>query len=164
MALGTLTYRISQMALLVNNLDDVMRRYHENLGWGPWNIYEYCSPWLRDLKVRGEPAKFTWLGAEALVGSVWVEILQPLEGESPFTEWLARHGDGVHHMGYEVETMDEALALHRGFTTQGASELLSFWCGDMYLYYMDAKPLITEVWVGSAADLTPLRVYPDPET
>jgi methylmalonyl-CoA/ethylmalonyl-CoA epimerase len=160
MALTSPSYLVSQMALLVNDLDQVMRDYCDNLGWGPWKIYEYRSPWLRDLKVRGEPAEFTWLGAEAVVGNVWVEILQPLEGESPFTDWLARHGDGVHHMGYEVQTMDEARTLHREFEAQGAPELLSAWCGDMFLFYMDTKPLVTEVWVGSAADLTPDRVYP----
>ena len=153
---------ISQVGLLVHDLDSAMRGYCDNLGWGPWKVYEYRSPWVRDLKVRGEPAEFTWLGAEALVGSVWMELLQPLEGTSPYSEWLERHGEGAHHVGYEVETMDEARALHREFEAQGAAELLSAWCGDMYFFYMDAKPLIIEVWAGSAAELTPARVYPDP--
>ena len=61
----------------------------------------------------------TWLGAEAQVGPVWMEVPQPLEGESPFSEWLARHGDGVHHIGYEVETSDAATDLHTSLRATG---------------------------------------------
>jgi len=164
MAVKAPTFGVTQVALVVGDLEKTMREYHDNLGWGPWKLYEYSTPWLRDLTVRGQPAEFTWIGAEVLVGPVWVEILQALEGDSPLSEWHAEHGDGVHHLGFEVETMEEAHALHRQFEAQGAPELMSAWCGDMYLYYMDAKPLITEVWVGSAAELKPVGVYPDPES
>ena len=155
------TYMVSQVALVVSDLESVVRKYHDNLGWGPWSIYEYRTPWLRDLKVRGVPAEFTWLGAEAQVGPVWMEVLQPLEGESPFTEWLDRHGDSVHHIGYEVETTAEADALHASLGSDGAGELVSAWCGDIYFYYIETAPLITEVWVGSAAGLEPARTYPE---
>jgi methylmalonyl-CoA/ethylmalonyl-CoA epimerase len=153
-------YLVSQVALVVDDLERTMQDYHETMGWGPWNVYEYREPWLRDLKVHGRPAEFTWLGAEAQVGPIWMEILQPLAGTSPFTEWHDRHGDGVHHVGYEVETMEEAHELHRSFEQSGARELVSAWCGEIYFYYMETQPVITEVWVGSAAALEPLRVFP----
>ena len=154
------TYLVSQVALVVGDLERTMHDYHEQMGWGPWNVYEYRRPWLRDLRVRGREAEFTWLGAEAQVGPVWMELLQPLEGASPFTEWHERHGDGVHHIGYEVASIDAATELHASFERSGAQELVSAWCGDISFYYMDTKPIITEVWVGSAAALEPVRVYP----
>jgi methylmalonyl-CoA/ethylmalonyl-CoA epimerase len=153
-------YGISQMGMVVADLETTMRRYHETFGWGPWNIYEYRKPWLHDLKLRGQPAEFTWIGAEAHAGGTWIELLQPLEGDSPLRQWLARHGDGVHHVGYEAPTVEEAERLHRGFEGQGMTELISAYCGDMYFFYMEASPLVIEVWAGSADALTPARTYP----
>jgi methylmalonyl-CoA/ethylmalonyl-CoA epimerase len=154
-------YEITQMGMVVADLDATMRQYHETFGWGPWNIYQYRKPWLSDLKWRGQPADFTWLGAEAHAGTAWIELLQPLEGDSPLARWLAENGDGVHHIGYEAATVDQARELHRSFEDQGMTELLSASCGGNYFFYMDAKPLVIEVWTGSAdTDFTPDRTYP----
>jgi methylmalonyl-CoA/ethylmalonyl-CoA epimerase len=152
---------ISQVALIVGDLERTMRGYHDMLGWGPWRLYEYREPWLQSLKASGRPAYFTWLGAETRVGSVWFELLQPLDGVGPLAEWHRRHGDGFHHIGYEVATMEESARLRRAFSESGARELVSAWCGNVYFYYMDTEPLITEVWVGSAAELEPIRVFPN---
>jgi hypothetical protein len=156
----TIGYGISQVGMVVEDLEATMRRYHENFGWGPWNIYEYRPPWLSNLTLRGEPAEFTWIGAEAHAGDTWIELLQPLDDHNPLKEWLVANGEGVHHIGYEAPSVDEAKRLHRSFESQGMTELLSARCGDMLFYYMDAKPLIIEVWAGSAEDLAPARTWP----
>jgi methylmalonyl-CoA/ethylmalonyl-CoA epimerase len=153
-------YGISQVGMIVGDLETTMRRYHETLGWGPWNIYEYRPPFLTGLTLRGEPASFTWMGAEAHAGDTWIELLQPLDGDSPLSDWLAQNGDGVHHLGYEAADEAAARELHRSFEDQGMTELLSAYCGGMYFYYMDASPLVIEVWAGSADGLTPARIYP----
>jgi methylmalonyl-CoA/ethylmalonyl-CoA epimerase len=153
-------YGITQVGMVVEDLESTMRRYHETLGWGPWNIYEYRPPFLTGLTLRGRPAEFTWLGAEAQAGDAWIELLQPLEGDSPLTGWLAKNGDGVHHLGYEAPDEATARQLHRSFEQQGMTELLSAYCGGMYFFYMDASPLVIEVWAGSTDTLTPLRTYP----
>ncbi len=153
-------YMVSQVALVVGDLDSVIRHYADDLGIGPWAIYEYRAPWLHDLRVRGEPANFTWLGAEARVGPIWMEVLEPLEGQGPLRDWHDLHGDGVHHLGYEVETQAEADALHAMLGEHANGELLSAWCGEIPFFYMDTKPIVTEVWVGSAAALDPVATYP----
>lgn len=153
-------YEVTQMGMVVADLDKTIRQYSDLFGWGPWKIYEYRAPWLHDLMWHGRPADFTWLGAEAYSGRGWIEVLQPLEGDSPLARWLAENGDGVHHIGYEAATIDEARDLHRSFEERGMTELLSAFCGDIYFFYMDANPLVIEVWAGSADDLTPDRTYP----
>jgi methylmalonyl-CoA/ethylmalonyl-CoA epimerase len=154
-----LRYRISQVGMVVADLDSTMKAYHEAFGWGPWSIFEYKPPWLRDLRVHGEPAEFTWLGAEAPAGETWIELLQPLT-PSPLADWLERHGDGVNHIGYEAASMEEATSLHDHFERLGFRELLSAWCGDVFFYYVERGPRIFEVWVGSSTALTPVRTYP----
>ena len=38
-----------------------------------------------------------------------LELLQPLEGEDILREWLERRGEGLHHLGYEVRSLDETM-------------------------------------------------------
>ena len=52
-------------------------------------------------------------GAEAValhVGSGRVELLAPLEDDTPIGRFLARRGPGMHHVAYEVEDIRAELA------------------------------------------------------
>jgi len=40
------------------------------------------------------------------------------------------------------------------------TELLSAYCGGMDFFYMEASPLVIEVWAGSADALVPARTFP----
>ena len=39
---------ISQIAIVVRNIDDALEKYARILGWGPWNVYEHKPPSLHD--------------------------------------------------------------------------------------------------------------------
>jgi len=153
-------YEISQVAMIVHDLEASMREYNRLHGWGPWSIYEYRPPRLRNVFVRGEPAELTWIGAETEVGSVWVELLQPISGGLVFADWLERHGEGVHHVGYWAKTREEADRIHDALSATGADELLSAWIDDVYFFYMDTRPTVTEVWTGDLDSLRESRIYP----
>lgn len=43
-------------------------------------------------------------------GGSYVQLLEPLRPESPVGVFLARHGEGVHHVGYGVDDVGAALA------------------------------------------------------
>jgi methylmalonyl-CoA/ethylmalonyl-CoA epimerase len=40
----------------------------------------------------------------------YVQLLEPLREDSPVGKFLARRGEGVHHIGYAVEDISEAMA------------------------------------------------------
>jgi methylmalonyl-CoA/ethylmalonyl-CoA epimerase len=157
---GVVHYEISQVAMVVHDLQASMREYNRLFGWGPWSVYEYDPPRLRNVLVRGEPAELTWVGAETEVGAVWVELLQPISGDAVFGDWLARHGEGVHHVGYWAKNQDEAARIHDALSSAGADELFSAWIDDVYFFYMDTRPTITEVWTGDLDSLRASRTYP----
>ena len=48
--------------------------------------------------------------AAVLVGNGRVELLAPLDGDTPVGRFLAKRGPGMHHVAYEVADIDAALA------------------------------------------------------
>lgn len=48
--------------------------------------------------------------AEGPTGGSYVQLLEPLTPDSPVARFLARRGEGVHHIGYGVEDIETALA------------------------------------------------------
>ncbi|HET8678938.1 MAG TPA: methylmalonyl-CoA epimerase [bacterium] len=52
------------------------------------------------------------------VGTVRIELLQPSGSEGPIARFLARRGEGIHHIALAVDDIAEALehARHAGFT------------------------------------------------
>jgi methylmalonyl-CoA/ethylmalonyl-CoA epimerase len=43
-------------------------------------------------------------------GSSYVQLLEPLAGDTPVGKFLARRGEGLHHVGYAVANVTAALA------------------------------------------------------
>jgi methylmalonyl-CoA/ethylmalonyl-CoA epimerase len=43
-------------------------------------------------------------------GDCWIQLLEPLAGDTPVGRFLARRGEGIHHIGYGVADITAALA------------------------------------------------------
>jgi methylmalonyl-CoA/ethylmalonyl-CoA epimerase len=155
---------ISQIAIVVRDLDGALERYHRALGWGPWNVYEHKPPALHDTYLHGQPTAFTMLGAETHVGEIVVELLQPVDGPSIYKEWLEEHGEGLHHIAVMRPTPTESEATKRRFDAMGAPVLMEGRIGEtIHFYYLDTEPLLKVIFesgTGHAVELTPSRVYP----
>ena len=149
---------IHQVASIVKDLDAGVAQLQERMGWGPWDVYEYVPGRLRELTVRGEPAGFTWIGAEVEIAPErYVELLQPTSTNGIFYDWLTTHGEGMHHVGYWAPSIDAAHRLREEMTADGTEVLLSAWIDDVYFYYLDTHPMIYEVWAGDLDSLSPVR-------
>jgi methylmalonyl-CoA/ethylmalonyl-CoA epimerase len=48
--------------------------------------------------------------ADGTAGSSWIQLIQPLAPDTPVGRFLARRGEGIHHIGYGVPDITEALA------------------------------------------------------
>jgi methylmalonyl-CoA/ethylmalonyl-CoA epimerase len=155
---------ISQVAVVVSDLEKTMEQYTKLLGWGPWNVYRHEPPRLHDTVVRGEPVHYTMLGAETQVGDMGFELLQPLEGPSIYKDWLKQHGEGLHHIALMLHDFEESTQLKNRFDEVGAPVLMGGRIGEtIEFYYLDTEPalkLIIESGSGHAIDLVPDYVYP----
>jgi catechol 2,3-dioxygenase-like lactoylglutathione lyase family enzyme len=155
---------ISQIAIVVRDIDDALENYTRVLGWGPWNVYEHKPPSLHHTYLHGEATDFTMIGAETHVGPIVVELLQPVAGPSIYKEWLDEHGEGMHHIAVMRPTPEESEETRRHFEELGAPILMEGRLGEtIHFYYLDTEPLLKVIFesgTGHAVDLTPVRVYP----
>lgn len=154
--------KITQVAVVVNDLKATMKRYHEVMGWGPWSVYEHKPPVLHKTEVRGRPVKYTMLGAEVHCDPIDFEILQPLEGPSIYKEFLKEKGEGLHHVSVVNPKHDVHKAL-ADFEKEGIGVLMSGALEDIEFYYMDTDPvlkMVAETVSGHAISLKPSYTYP----
>jgi methylmalonyl-CoA/ethylmalonyl-CoA epimerase len=65
---------------------------------------------VQDALFRGATTSFSARYAFLGLGNTELELIQPLAGESPYSEFLEQHGEGVHHLAFVVESIDAQLA------------------------------------------------------
>ena len=146
---------IAQVALVVQDLQQAMQTYWKVLGIGPWSIYTYAPSALRETMVRGKPVEYSMRLAIAHVGALQVELIQPLEGPSIYKEFLAKQGEGLHHIQSRVDDIAKTLA---AFREQGVDVLMSGKFGEGEFYYMDTERLF-----GFPYEVVKRRTRPAPE-
>lgn len=134
---------VLQVGLVVRDLQKSMETYWKLLGIGPWRIYTYAPPALRETMVRGKPVEYSMQLALAQAGSVQLELIQPLEGPSIYVEHLAARGEGLHHIQSKVENIEEVLA---AFEKRGIGVLMSGKLGDGEFYYLDTEPTLGVIY------------------
>ena len=59
--------------------------------------------------LRGEPADFVAHVSLGYVGDLQLELIEPVRGESIYTEHLAAHGPGLHHGCWETDDVQATV-------------------------------------------------------
>jgi catechol 2,3-dioxygenase-like lactoylglutathione lyase family enzyme len=88
--------------------DKKVSAFFESLGFGGMPIDHNISV---NRNYRGQPGKFEMYLGWWRWGDVTFEWIQPLVGPSIYHEFLKKHGEGFHHLAFNVKDMDEAVKL-----------------------------------------------------
>ena len=99
-----------QIGLVVEDLDSAVEAYSDLFGIGPWHVYTYQKPLLKRMTYRGKPGNYKMRVALAKIGPLQIELIQPLEGESIYAEFIREHGYGIHHIAVTVDDLESAVA------------------------------------------------------
>ena len=138
--LSLLDSGIAQIALVVRDLDETVRRYHDVFGIGPWHLYTYGKPLVRRMSYRGRPADYRMRIALSYFGPTRVELIELVEGDTVYGDFVEAHGYGVQHLGVLVDDMEAALgeAAAAGYqmTMDGSGFGLD---GDGHYAYLDTE-------------------------
>ena len=156
--------KITQIAVVVRDIEAALKTYTETLGWGPWSVFDYKPPLLHDTRVKGEPVGYRMIGAEASVDGLGFELIQPVSGPSIYQEFLDTHGEGVQHIACMKHSADDSELMKGHWRANGADVLMSGRIGEsIEFYYLDTAPMlkfVLESGSGHAIDLKPTYVYP----
>jgi len=100
---------VMQVVIVVRDLEETLKKWIE--------IFKIPMPKIKiqkptdDLNIlyRGKKAVYGRKIAAIKTGKFIVEIVEPGEGDSTFREFLDKHGQGVHHIGFVVGDRRDAI-------------------------------------------------------
>ncbi|MBC8129896.1 MAG: VOC family protein [Rhizobiaceae bacterium] len=131
------------------------------LGIGPWRIYTFDPTNTTNQTYRGRPSPFVMKVCFAAVGQMIWEVIEPISGDTIFSEFLDSHGEGLHHIAYDCNgsPFEERVAEfeRRGFSMiQGGS-----WMGQNHFAFFGTEESTSMVF--ETYFFPDDWVYPEPE-
>jgi methylmalonyl-CoA/ethylmalonyl-CoA epimerase len=91
--------RIDHVGIACRDLDAAIERYRATFGLEVVSLEVNSEQGVREaMLAAGGPA------------AGYVQLLEPLGPDTPVGRFLARRGEGLHHVGYGVEDVSQALA------------------------------------------------------
>jgi len=101
---------VSHIGVVTNNLDKTMRELEDLYGLKPFMVME---PGYVNTYLRGKPAEFKLKSAFYRSGQVVLEVISALEGDTIYAAWLKEKGEGLHHLGYDIEDIEEWINYYK---------------------------------------------------
>lgn len=153
--------RVDQICLVVKDLQKTIEHYWKSLGIGPWKIFLFEEPLLREMAIKGEPAKYRMQIAICQMENIYIEIIQPLDGDTIYKEFLEQKGEGLHHLGFIVQNLDEEM---KRFETKGFRTVQTGRFQEGGFAYLDTQEkfgTIFELIERSKPPNTPIRIWPE---
>jgi methylmalonyl-CoA/ethylmalonyl-CoA epimerase len=114
---------VDQIGIVVRDLRSMVAKLSKTLGIGDFRIMEWPLEGVDpQATYHGEPGNYRLLLAFATIGSTQLEIIQPLEGQNIYSDFLEEHGPGLHHIRLSVADFDEKAA---GLQASGIKNIAS---------------------------------------
>lgn len=106
--------RIDHVGIAVTDLDAAVRRYTETFGLHLVSTETNTEQGVREAMLALSDELLDGIvGPEAALPAghpaSYVQLLEPLDDDTPVGRFLARRGEGLHHVGYAVTNIGAAL-------------------------------------------------------
>ncbi len=101
---------LDQIGIVVHDLHAFTQELTRLFGMGPFRIFEWPLDGIDpQATYHGHPAHFRLLLAFVTVGKIQIEIVQPLEGENIYSDFLRDHGPGLHHIRLTIAGFEQGV-------------------------------------------------------
>ena len=97
---------LTQVGVVVKDVGKAVERLGE-LGIGPFNKMPLPPEREEYFREKRMYAEFDIRGTQ--MGNVQLELIQPLEGDSPHKEFLETKGEGIQHVMYQVDNLEKTV-------------------------------------------------------
>lgn len=88
--------KINHIGIAVKSLNDALPFYRDQLGMAFLGTEEVAEQKVNVAMLQ--------------IGESKVELLEPTSEESPVAKFIEKNGPGIHHLAYEVEDIESAIA------------------------------------------------------
>ena len=92
------------ICIVVKNIEKT-KSYYESIGIGPWVEYPPLVEYTK-LNVMDEKGFFDTHFVYTQIGNLQLQLAQPGEGKTIYKDFLETSGEGVFHIGFEVNDVD----------------------------------------------------------
>src|SRR5262245_14987605 len=104
---------VAHIGLVVKDCDRTAELYSQLFGI-EFAIDDYDMSKGKFFNVEGKPTRARFRAAFGQAGSVSIELVEVIEGETPHTRFLDRHGEGLQHLCFYVDDMQETMKRFEG--------------------------------------------------
>ncbi|MFW9944097.1 MAG: methylmalonyl-CoA epimerase [Candidatus Sifarchaeia archaeon] len=96
--------KIEHIGIAVESIEEMIPYYRDGLG------LEYRGEEV----VKEQMVRVAFFG----IGESSIELLEPTSDDSPIAKFLARRGQGIHHLAVRVNSIEQALKQHEASGAQ----------------------------------------------
>jgi len=128
--------KISKVGIVVRNLKKTLEQYYYMYGIGGWNIWEQNPCSMKGQVIYGIKAGYSAYIAHSKIGDTVWELIEPSDDNSIYAQFLQKYGEGIHHLGYEVEDIDKTLKF---FENNNLKVTQSSYWGDLKSVFFNTK-------------------------
>ncbi len=100
--------KLHHLSVVVRNMEEAIK-FYESIGIGPFEDYPPLTEYIK-LNVPDETGFLNLKFKVAQVGDIQIQLCQPGEGKSPYKDFLEKKGEGVYHLGFVVDRVDDSEA------------------------------------------------------
>jgi methylmalonyl-CoA/ethylmalonyl-CoA epimerase len=134
--------------MVVRDLAKTMESMQNTFGIGPWYVLAYDANSLKDMTYHGKPARFSFKVARThgRLGGMEIELIEPVEGDSIYSDFLREHGEGVHHLRcYEVESLEALKVTTMALERQGFPCIMTGRTPRAAFAYFETTPVLKTI-------------------
>ena len=157
---------VAQICILVPDIEKAVEIWWKKFGIGPWHLYTYGKPLVKRMPRHGKPCEYKMKIALSYIGKMRIELIEPLEGDTVYKEFIEDHGYGVHHLGVLTDDMKGSLKNAESAGIAMTMDGAGFGPDDDGHYaYLDTEKLIgttIEFIERPKRRNPPERIYPEP--
>ncbi|MEM2100405.1 MAG: VOC family protein [Thermoproteota archaeon] len=106
--------RATQIGIVVRNIEKSIEAWEKLLGVKASGIVETEPLEKTGMKYKGRAAEGRAKLAFLQLENITIELIEPVGGPSTWRDFLEKHGEGIHHIAFDVSDMESVKKSLRG--------------------------------------------------
>ena len=100
--------QLHHVAIVVSDIEKAIK-YYSSIGLGPFESYPPITDYIK-INVPDESAFYNLKIKVVQAGPVSIQLIQPGEGKTIYRDFLEKRGEGVFHLGFVVDDIEQEEA------------------------------------------------------